>query len=79
MDDESIACDMYADISGVDCTAASSKLVEALEALAPGKVLMAVARTDALQCDLPDYCRQMNLELVNQGEDEQQFYFLIRK
>ena len=79
MDIGSIPCDMYVDISGVDCGAPSSKLTEAIEILEPGRVLMAVAQKQAMQSDVPAYCRQMSLELVDQGEDEQQFYFLIRK
>ena len=79
MDIGSIPCDMYVDISGLDCGAPFSKLAEAVEVLEAGKVLMAVTQKEAMQSDIPAYCRQMNLELVDQGEDGQQFYFLIRK
>lgn len=79
MDIGSIECSMYVDISAQDCAAPFSKLSEAVAVLAPGKMLMAVAQKEALLCDVPGYCRQMQLELVDQGEDEQQFYFLIQK
>jgi len=79
MDIGSIECSMYVDISGQDCAAPSSKLTEAIDALQPGMKLLAVSQKEAMQSDVPAYCRQMNLELVEQGEDDQQFYFLIRK
>ena len=79
MDTDSIPCDMYVDISGQDCGAPFSKLAEAIEVLEDGKVLMAVTQKEAMQSDVPSYCRQMNLELVGQGEEGEQFYFLIRK
>ncbi len=79
MDIGSVACDMFVDISGQDCAAPSSKLSEAIEVLAAGKVLMAVAQKEVMQSDVPAYCQQMNLELLDQGEDDQQFYFLIKK
>ena len=79
MDTDSIPCDMYVDISGLDCGAPFSKLAEAIEVLEDGKVLMAVTQKDAMVSDVPAYCRQMNLELVGQGEDGEQFYFLIKK
>ena len=79
MDIGSIPCDMFVDISGDDCSAPSSKLGDALGVLESGRVLMAVSQKQALQSDVPSYCQQMNLELVDQGEDDQQVYFLIRK
>ena len=79
MDIGSIPCDMYVDISGLDCGGPFSKLAEAVEMLEDGKVLMAVTQKEAMLSDVPAYCRQMNLELVGQGEDDQQFYFLIKK
>ena len=79
MENDSIPCDMYVDISGADCGAPFSKLAEAIEVLEDGKVLMAVSPKGAMVADVPDYCQQMNLELVGQGEDGDQFYFLIKK
>ena len=70
---------MYVDISASDCGAPFSKLAEALEVLEDGKVLMAVMQKEASASDVQSYCQQMNLELVGQGEDGEQFYFLIRK
>ena len=79
MDMDSQPCDMFVDISDDDCTTPDSKLGEALEVLEAGKVLMAVAQRHSLQSDVRAYCQQMQLELVDQGGDEQQVYFLIRK
>ncbi len=79
MDIGSIECNMYVDISGLDCGAPFSKLAEAVEALEPGMKLLAVTQKKAMQSDVPSYCRQMSLELVEQSEDGEQFYFLIRK
>lgn len=78
-DIESIQCDMYVDISGLDCGAPFSKLTEAVEALVTGKTLLAVTQKSAMQSDIPAYCRQKQLVLVEQGEDNEQYYFLIRK
>jgi len=75
----SFPCDMYVDISGLDCGAPYSKLSEAVEALEPGKTLLAVTQKAAMQSDVPSYCRQMSLELIEQGEDNEQYYFLMRK
>ena len=79
MDIGSIECNMYVDISGLDCGVPFSKLAEAVEALEPGMKLLAVTLKQAMQSDVPAYFRQMNLELVEQGEDGEQFYFLIKK
>lgn len=75
----SIQCDMYVDVSGLDCGAPLSKLTEAVDALGLGKSLLAVTQKTAMKSDIPAYCRQMGLELVEQGEDNEQFYFLIKK
>ena len=79
MDIGSIECNMYVDISGLDCAVPFSKLAEAIEALEPGMKLLAITQKEAMVSDVPAYCRQMNLELIDQGEDGQQFYFLIKK
>jgi len=79
MDIGSIPCDIYVDISGLDCAMPFSKLAEAVEALEPGMKLLAVTQKQAMKSDVPACCRQMNLELVEQGEDGEQFYFLIKK
>ena len=76
---KSLAYDLLVDISGLDCGAPFSRLTEAVETLEPGKTLCAVTQKAAMQSDVPSYCRQMNLVLVEQGEDKEQFYFLIRK
>ncbi len=78
MDIDSIACDLYVDISGTDCAVPFSKLNDALDALSPGKTLLAVSRKQALQSDIPAFCRQKNLQLLDQGESGDEFYFLIR-
>jgi len=74
-----IPCDLFVDISGTDCAVPFSKLNDALEVLLPGQILMAVSQKQALQNDIPAFCRQRNLQLVDQGEAENQFYFLIKK
>lgn len=76
---ESISCDMYVDISGADCAVPFSKLNDALSALQPGQTLMAVSAKQALQSDIPAFCRQCDVELVDQGEVDEQYYFLIKK
>ena len=78
MNFESIPCDLYVDISGTDCAVPFSKLSDALEALLPGQVLMAVSGKQALQSDIPAFCRLRKLELVEQGEVDDMFYFLIK-
>ena len=75
---DSIPCDIFVDISGTDCAVPSSRLNDALEALLPGQTLMAVSVKQALQCDIPVFCRQRGLQLVDQGEMDEMFYFLIR-
>jgi TusA-related sulfurtransferase len=76
---ESIPCDLYVDISGTDCAVPFSKLNDALEVLLPVQTLMAVSKKQALQSDIPAFCRLRNLLLVDQGEADGMFYFLIRK
>jgi len=44
----------------------------------PGQTLMAVSTKQALQSDIPAFCRQRNLQLVDQGEVEEMYYFLIK-
>jgi TusA-related sulfurtransferase len=78
MNIDSIACDLYVDISGTDCAVPFSKLNDALDALLPGQTLLAVSRKQALQSDIPAFCRQKNLQLLDQGESGDEFYFLIQ-
>ena len=75
---ESIPCDLFVDISGSDCAVPFSKLNDALEVLLPGQTLMAVSTKQALQSDIPAFCRQRSLQLIDQGEEDNQFYFLIK-
>ena len=75
---DSIPCDLFVDISGADCALPFSKLNDALEVLLPGQTLMAVSKKQALQSDIPAFCRQRNLQLVGQGEMDEMFYFLIK-
>ena len=69
---------MSLDISGSDCALPSSKLNDALEVLLPAQTLMAVSTKQALQSDIPAFCRQRNLLLVDQGEMDEMYYFLIK-
>ncbi len=75
---DSIPCDLFVDISGTDCALPFSKLNDALEVLLPGQTLMAVSAKQALQSDIPAFCRQRNIQLLGQGETNEQFYFLIQ-
>jgi TusA-related sulfurtransferase len=74
---DSIPCDLFVDISGTDCGLPFSKLSDALEVLLPGQTLMAVSGKQALVSDIPAFCRQRNLQLLDQGEMDEMFYFLI--
>ena len=74
----SLACDLYVDISGTDCAAPFSKLSDALEVLLPGQTLLAVSKKQALQCDVPAFCRQYGLQLVDQGEVDDMLYFSMQ-
>lgn len=75
---DSIPCDLFVDISGTDCAVPFSKLNDALEVLPAGQTLMAVSKKQALMSDIPVFCRQRNLQLVDQGEVDGQLYFLIK-
>ena len=75
---DSIPCDLFVDISGTDCALPFSKLNDALEVLLPGQTLMAVSGKQALLSDIPAFCRQRDLQLVDQGEMDEVFYFLIQ-
>ena len=75
---DSIACDLYVDISGTDCAVPFSKLSDALDVLLPEQTLMAVSKKQALQSDIPAFCRLRDLQLVQQGEVDGMFYFLIK-
>ena len=74
---DSIPCDLFVDISGTDCALPFSKLSDALEVLLPGQTLMAVSGKQALVSDIPAFCRQRSLQLLDQGEMDEMFYFLI--
>jgi len=76
---DSIPCDIFVDISGTDCAVPFSKLNDALDILQPGQSLLAVSGKQALQSDIPAFCRQRDLQLMDQGEMDNQFYFLIKK
>ena len=75
---DSIPCDLFVDISGSDCALPFSRLNDALEVLLPAQTLMAVSTKQALQSDIPVFCRQRNLQLVDQGEMDEMYYFLIK-
>lgn len=74
---DSIPCDLFVDISGTDCALPFSKLSDALEVLLAGQTLMAVSGKQALVSDIPAFCRQRNLQLLDQGEMDEMVYFLI--
>jgi TusA-related sulfurtransferase len=76
---DSIPCDLFVDISGTDCGLPFSKLSDALEVLLPGQTLMVVSGKQALVSDIPAFCRQRNLQLLDQGEMDEMFYFLIKQ
>ena len=75
---DSIPCDLFVDISGTDCAVPFSKLNDALQVLLPGQTLMAVSKKQALLSDIPAFCRQRDLQLIDQGEIDDMFYFLIK-
>jgi TusA-related sulfurtransferase len=75
---DAIACDIFVDISGCDCTQPSSKLNDAIEVLRPGQSLLAVSKKHALLNDIPAFCHQRELLLSEQGESGDTVYFLIR-
>ena len=75
---DSVSCDIFVDISGTDCAVPFSKLNDALDVLLPGQILMAVSKKQALQSDIPAFCRLRNLQLIDQGELDEMFYFLIK-
>jgi len=77
MNIDSIPCDIFVDISGADCAVPFSKLNDALEVLQAGQRLLAVSRKQALMSDIPAFCRQRDLQLLDQGEVDGMFYFLI--
>lgn len=79
MNIDSIPCDIFVDISGTDCAVPFSKLNDALEALQTEQKLLAVSRKQALMSDIPAFCRQRDLQLLDQGEVDGMFYFLIEK
>jgi len=79
MNIDSIPCDIFVDISGTDCAVPFSKLNDALEAIVSGQSLLAVSRKQALLSDIPAFCRQQELQLMDQGEMDGQLYFLIKK
>lgn len=74
----SIPCGLFVDISGTECAVPFSKLNDALQVLSPGQTLMVVSKKQALKSDVPAFCRQRNLQMVEQGESDEQFYFLIK-
>ena len=74
---DSIACDIYVDISGSDCALPFSKLNDALDMLQQGQTLLAVSSKQALQSDIPAFCRQRELQLLDQGEVDEMYFFLI--
>jgi TusA-related sulfurtransferase len=76
---DSIPCDLFVDISGTDCALPFSNLSDALEVLLPGQTLMAVSGKQALVSDIPAFCRQRKLQLLDQGEMDEMFYFLIQQ
>ena len=75
---DSIPCDLFVDISGTDCAVPFSKLNDALDVLLPNQTLMAVSHKQALLSDIPAFCRQRNLQLIDKGEMDEMFYFLIK-
>lgn len=75
---ESIPCDIFVDISGTDCAVPFSRLSDALEVLQAGQTLMAASKKQALQSDIPAFCRQRDLRLLDQGEVDGMYYFLIQ-
>ncbi len=75
---DSIPCDLYVDISDCDCMLPNSRLSDALAALLPEQTLMATSKKQALLTDIPAFCQQRSLLLVDHGEADDMLYFLIQ-
>jgi len=78
MEIESLEYDVKIEISNMDCGSRFSRLAEAIGDIPSGKNLL-LTQNVAILSDVPAYCRLKGLVLVEQGKDDAQYYFLIKK
>ena len=71
--------DAAADLRGLKCPEPLMMLRKAMRALRKGDVLHAAATDVTTQRDIPQYCRFVDHELIEQWSTDGEYHFRLRK
>jgi tRNA 2-thiouridine synthesizing protein A len=69
----------HMDTSGLDCPEPVMLLHSKIKEMVVGDLLAVVATDPSTQRDIPNFCRFLGHELVDNAEQDSRFYYLIRK
>lgn len=69
----------HMDTSGLSCPEPVMLLHGKIRGMVAGDLLAVVATDPATQRDIPNFCRFLGHELVGNVEQDNRFYYLIRK
>ena len=67
------------DARGLRCPEPVMLLHKAMAGLAPGELLRVVATDPTTERDIPQFCRFLGHELVEQHHDDDEYVYLLRK
>ena len=67
------------DTLGLYCPEPIMMLHSKVAEMAVGELVQVVASDPATQRDIPKFCRFLGHELVSQEEDDQKFFYVIKK
>lgn len=74
-----IEADHQLDASGLFCPEPVMMLHNKVRDIAEGELLRIVATDPSTQRDIPKFCAFLGHELLDQGEQENSYWYLIRK
>ncbi|MBX3620641.1 MAG: sulfurtransferase TusA family protein [Rhizobacter sp.] len=67
------------DASGLACPLPIVKTKKALSDMAPGQVLRVISTDPGSVCDMAAFAEQTGNQLLEQGSDNNKFFFLLKK
>jgi tRNA 2-thiouridine synthesizing protein A len=74
-----VEADEVLDCSGLVCPMPVLKSKQAMQKLAPGKVLKIISTDKGSKNDIPAWAKQMGFELLEMSEEDGKFIFYVKK
>lgn len=76
---DEITVDVILDVRGLCCPMPILKTKKAIDGMGSGQILEVIATDSASKADIPAFLSRVGHELVNAGEKDGIFFFLIKK